>query len=94
MAERSRSSMTDYEGMMMLEPRDAYDGCILGVVSRFGQDDVICYDLQAVLRVLQSDGMDGEGAREFFDFNILGAYVGSGTPCFLDGVTYLEVGNV
>jgi len=94
MAERSRSSMTDYEGMMMLEPRDTYDGCILGVVSRFGQDDVICYDLQAVLRVLQMDGMDGEGAREFFDFNILGAYVGSGTPCFLDGVACLEASDV
>ena len=91
--------MADYEGMMMLEPRDAFDGCILGVVSRYGQDDVICYDLQAVLRILQADGMacdgmDGEGAREFFDFNILGAYVGSGTPCFLDGAACLEASDV
>jgi hypothetical protein len=72
--------MADYEGMMMLEPRDAFDGCILGVVLQ--ADGMAC------------DGMDGEGAREFFDFNILGAYVGSGTPCFLDGAACLEVGDV
>lgn len=60
-----------------------YDDCICGVVGRFGQDSIVCYDLNKVLRKLQKQGMTREEAVEFFEFNQIGAWVGELTPCFL-----------
>ena len=66
---------------------DGFDDCIVGVVERFGQMDIFCYDKEKVLLKLQEMGMDEEEALEFFEFNHLGAWVGEGTPCFLTWVT-------
>ena len=63
---------------------DGYDDCILGVVERFGQAPVVCYDKQLVLLQMATDsGMTEEEALEFFHFNQLGAWMGETTPCFL-----------
>ena len=62
---------------------DGYDDCIVGIVERFGQDPIICYDKEAVLRKMQQDGMDEEEAVEFFYFNQIGSWVGERTPCFI-----------
>ena len=61
---------------------DGYDDCIVGIVERYGQSPIFCYDKQKVLSKLQED-MSLEEAEEFFNFNQLGAWVGEGTPCFL-----------
>ena len=63
---------------------DGYDDCIVGVVRLFGHDPVVCYDLEKIITKLASDGMSREEAEEFFSFNIIGAYVGDRTPCFLE----------
>ena len=45
----------------------------------------IVYSVKKVLEVLMKrDGMDLDEAREFFDFNIGGAYVGQGGPVFVE----------
>jgi hypothetical protein len=62
---------------------DGYDDCIAGVVERFGQEPIVCYDKEKVLCRLESDGMDRNEAEEFFYFNQIGAWVGDSTPCFL-----------
>jgi hypothetical protein len=31
---------------------------------------------------MDRDGMEYEEAEEFFDFNVIGASMGEGTPCF------------
>jgi len=62
---------------------DGYNDCIVGVVERFGQGPIVCYDKERVICRLQSDGMDREVAEEFFLFNQLGAWMGDSTPCFL-----------
>lgn len=62
---------------------NGYDDCIIGVVERFGQEPIVCYDKEKVLRRLESDGMDRSEAEEFFYFNQLGAWIGEYTPCFL-----------
>tara|TARA_Y100000593_G_scaffold7534_1_gene14089 strand:- start:6326 stop:6550 length:225 start_codon:yes stop_codon:yes gene_type:complete len=72
--------------MMMLEPRLAYDDCIVGVVRRCGQEEAFCYDAQKVVGVLEGMGMEEEEAWEFFDFNVQGAYAGAGSPFFLYAV--------
>lgn len=62
---------------------DDYDDCIAGVVQRFGQDPIVCYDLDKVLAKLVKDGMTYDEAVEWFEFNQIGAWVGEKTPCFI-----------
>lgn len=56
----------------------------LGLVHRFGQPPILCYDLAKVLARYEADGMTPEEAMEFFNFNVIGAWVGETTPCFLE----------
>jgi hypothetical protein len=64
---------------------DGYDDCIAGMVRRFGMDiPIVCYDYKKVIDKLMGDGMTHEEAVEFFEFNQIGAWVGEGTPCFID----------
>ena len=34
---------------------DGYDDCIAGVVERFGQNPIVCYDKEKVIQRLESD---------------------------------------
>jgi hypothetical protein len=62
---------------------DGYNDCIMGITERFGCEPHVAYDLKKVLKKLISQGMTEEEAREWFDFNMVGAYVGISTPCFV-----------
>ena len=62
---------------------DGYDHCIVGIIERFDQPALICYDKEKVLLELQRDGMNEDEALEFFNFNQIGAWMGEYTPCFL-----------
>lgn len=59
-----------------------FDACIAGVVARFGQDHIVCYDYRKVIDVLMQD-MSEDDAVEHFHFNIIGSGLGPLTPCFL-----------
>lgn len=61
-----------------------YDDCILGICNRIGQPPIVAYDLEKVLDKLMKDGMTYEEAKEFWEFNMIGSYVGENTPCFVD----------
>ena len=63
---------------------DGFDDCILGVVHRFGQDPILCYSRNKVIKKLERQGMTCDDAKEFFEYNQLGSWVGKKTPCFLD----------
>ena len=43
---------------------DGFDECIAGVVQRFGQPTLVCYDKEKVLEQLMDDGMTDEEALE------------------------------
>jgi hypothetical protein len=59
---------------------DGYDDCIIGLT--FREDKlVVLYDADGIVDKLSKD-MPHEEARDFFDFNINGAYVGERTPMF------------
>lgn len=60
-----------------------YEDCILGVAEKFGGPPVAALDLEKMLQKMQQDGMTEEEALEFFEFNILGAYVGPETPVYI-----------
>jgi hypothetical protein len=69
---------------------DGYSDCVVGVVERFGQEEILCYDKEKVLCKLESQGMNRDEAEEFFYFNQLGAWMGDTTPCFLSKNYILE----
>lgn len=62
---------------------DGYDDCIVGIVERAGQEPILCYDKEEVLRKLESQDMTRSESEEFFYYNQIGAWMGDSTPCFL-----------
>lgn len=62
---------------------DGFDEAIIGVAERFGMPPVAAYDYEKVIAALMKDGMDRDGAEEYFDFNIGGAWMGDNTPVFV-----------
>lgn len=66
---------------MFLEPRDRYDECIVGTTY---DNSKLIYDADKIIHALmEQDGMNDEEAKEYFEYNILGAYVGEGTPIYV-----------
>jgi hypothetical protein len=62
---------------------DDYDDCIVGVSERFGSAPHVIYDLDKILGKLIDSGMTPEEAEEYYEFNMIGSYVGEHTPAFL-----------
>ena len=67
----------------LLEPRDRYDAFIVGIGHRFNEGPLAMYSIERILEALEADGMTGEEAVEWYDYNIVGASVGEGTPIFV-----------
>ena len=66
---------------------DGFDAAFIGVVHRCGEPAVAVYDYEKCVAVLvDRDGMDEEEAVEFFEFNVVGSWVGPGTPAFVEKV--------
>lgn len=61
---------------------DGYDDAIIVVVERIGLE-VVCYDLDKVIEILMKQGMNEEDAWEWYQFNMVGSWVGEKTPVFL-----------
>ena len=62
---------------------DGFEDCIVGVGSRCGTSYLAVYSVRKILDELMSEGFSEEEAIEHFEFNIIGAWVGDGTPIFL-----------
>jgi hypothetical protein len=78
----------DGEGEFLFLSEPEFDDAILGISHRFGQPDVIAYDSNKVYEILAKmlDTEDYMVVFEYFEYNILGAYVGERTPVFVDVV--------
>jgi len=66
---------------------DGFDDCILGVsegaaLGNLEEPELLVYSSSKIIEKLAKD-MTQEEAEEYFDFNILGAYMGAGTPIFV-----------
>ena len=70
----------EYPDLMRM---DGFDDAILGVVERIGLQTV-CYDLNKVISMLMEQGMDEQDAWDWYQFNMVGAWVGEATPVFLE----------
>lgn len=76
-------SYCEGEPTMMLEP-DVFDAAIIGIAERCGQPPLVAYDRQRCIEILESTGMDRDEAEEYYEFNTAGAWMGEGTPVFVD----------
>jgi hypothetical protein len=80
-----------YEGMLVA---DGLNDAIIGTTTVWGPDrsvEVFVYSVDKVLEVLMTrDEMEYDDAREFFDFNIAGAYMGQNTPIWMESVEVEE----
>ena len=63
---------------------DNFDFAIIGICERAGQPIIATYDTDKCINLLRErDGMTEEEAEEYFYFNVVGAWVGDYTPCFV-----------
>jgi hypothetical protein len=73
----------DYPDLLVMEP-DYLDAAIVGVVRRIGLE-AVCYNTDKVIELLmEHDKMSYEDALEYFEYNMIGAWVGEHTPVFLE----------
>tara|TARA_R110000782_G_scaffold248978_1_gene336047 strand:- start:568 stop:858 length:291 start_codon:yes stop_codon:yes gene_type:complete len=78
----------DNPDMVRLEPRENFDHCIAGVVTRINLN-VLCYDTIEILLMLQKEmGMTADEAEEHYSYNIEGSYMGEHSPVFLNAVAF------
>ena len=70
-----------YDDIMLA---DGFDEAFLGVAERAGMEPVATYDRGKCIELLvQRDEMSYDEAREYFDINVFGSWVGELTPMFL-----------
>lgn len=64
---------------------DGLDDALIGYTLGHHAPAVAVYSFTACVRVLvERDGMDEESAREYLEFNTLGAWVGPSGPLFIE----------
>ena len=73
---------------------DGFDDCLIGLGFKFGNRGTLIYDQAKVIQKL-IDGSEGkmteDEAFEYYEFNILGAYVGENMPIFVESCTMDEI---
>jgi len=69
---------------IVLEPSQ-FDEAIIGTTERFGMSVCVAYDKDKIIEILMRD-MSEEEAIEYFEYNILGAWMGAYTPCFVSRI--------
>ena len=63
---------------------DGFDDAIIGMAERNSLGPVVAYDTEKMIDIMvERDGMTYEEAIEYFDYNILGAWMGEYTPVFI-----------
>ena len=78
-----RSLKEEYPDLLIM---DGFDEAIIGVVSRMDLE-VVCYDLDKVIKLLMKQGMDEQDAWDWYQFNMIGSWMGEKTPVFLERIT-------
>ena len=56
---------------------DGFDNAVIGIDTNSMR---LIYSVQKCIEVLREEGMDEIDAVEYFEYNVLGAYVGEKTP--------------
>lgn len=82
--------MTTVEADKLLKEReesavfaDGLEEALLGIGYQF-HTPIAIYSKKKAIQYFMEQGMDEEGAYEYFDYNVIGSYVGGQTPIFLE----------
>jgi len=71
---------------------DGFDEAIIGYTYDIvAQEERLIYSVEKCIEILMQDDMDYLDAREYLDFNTIGAYVGKQTPIFLEDITGIDI---
>jgi hypothetical protein len=74
----------DYDKMLKA---DGFDDCIIGICNRKGQPPVLAYNTDKIInKLIKMDKMTRDEATEYYNYNIADAYMGEGTPCFIERI--------
>ena len=84
-----REWVSDYNEEALLA--DGFDSAIIGMCERIGIEPVVAYDREKCIDILmeefKDDAEDDEDlyltALEYFEYNVIGSYVGEYTPVFI-----------
>jgi hypothetical protein len=63
---------------------DGLDDAFIGVARIPGEDYVACYSFMKIKEMMIKDGASHQDADEYIEYNLLGAYVGPGTPLVIE----------
>lgn len=74
------------EELLLLDPAETFDDCIIGVATRCGLPSTVVYDKEKIALKFIADGMTYEEAIEYIAYNIEGAYVGERTPLIMERI--------
>jgi len=70
---------------------DGLEKAFVGICYRFNQEPIAIYDIDKIIQIYcRRDGMTHEEAEEFFQFNVIGAWVGDRTPAFIKKMTITQ----
>lgn len=82
MIEDARAALAE-ENPEALWP-DGFETAFIGLARRCGQPTLAAFSVSKAIKVLMDrDGMNDEDAIEFFEFNVVGAWAGAGTPLWV-----------
>ena len=80
-------NMREEIGMMcpdaLFLKEEKYDAAIIGLAERFGGVEAVAYDAQKILAILEDEFGSMDDAIEWYEYNILGAWLGDRTPIFV-----------
>ena len=62
---------------------DGFDDAIIGVATQFDRQFIVYYYDKVIMILRRDTEMSEEEAVEYYEFNIVGSYVGESTPAFL-----------
>ena len=72
-----------YPDALLLDP-EYFDDAIVGIIHDFNRT-AVCYSESKIIDLLMSeDNMDYDDAIEYYQFNILGAWMGEWSPMYLE----------
>jgi hypothetical protein len=63
---------------------DGFDDAVIGMAERPNLGPVVAYSVSKILDIMVNrDGMTYEEALEFYEYNIVGSWMGENTPIYI-----------
>lgn len=83
-----REIVSEYNEMALFA--EGFDKAIIGISRRADLPPLVTYDIAKCIEVLVEQGMSYDEAQDYFDYNVVGSYMGENTPIFVDTEAFEE----